>query len=88
MWIVDKLWNGEVIPCERPVGQIAGFQECMREASESEKRLLEVIPPESRTVYDDYFQKHTAVGAMLEQEAFAQGFQMAGLIMLDIVAGQ
>lgn len=82
------MWNGELIASDRSVKQIPGYQECLREASESEDRLLALLSPEGKAVYDDYFQKHSAVGAMLEQEAFAQGFQMAGLIMLDIVAGQ
>lgn len=82
------MWNGELAPNGRSVEHVLGYQECLREASESEDRLLALLPPEGKAVYDDYFQKHTAVGAMLEQEAFTQGFQMAGLFMLDIVAGQ
>lgn len=85
MRILDKLWEGELRPAERSVKDVPGYSRCLREAAAAEERLLAVLSPEAQPLLEDYHAKLLTLSALLEQDAFAEGFRMAGLFLLDIL---
>lgn len=87
MRILDKLWEGELYPAARSVKELPGYSRCLREAALAEERLLEALSPEAKTLLEEYRAKHMTLSSLLEQDAFAEGFRMAGLFLLDILEG-
>lgn len=83
MLILDKLWNGEPNPSGRRIQNVA-YSQCMQEVGRAEENLLSILTAEGKALFDAYDDKSTALLQLREEDAFAEGFRMAVMILLDI----
>lgn len=84
MLILDQLWDGELDPSGR---RIRGdeYSRWVKEMAQAEDRLLKVLSPEGKSLFEAFDTQSTALTGFLERDAFYTGFRMAGLLLLDIL---
>lgn len=87
MRILDKLWNGELNPAERKVGDHAAYSQCLHQMNQAEKALMAHLSPEAKICFDNYEARRGDLAQFLERDAFSFGFRVAGLLMLDVLGG-
>ena len=82
--IINKLYYGEIIPCEKPAPSTEKYIKTRETIRSTEEQLLEQFPTckELLDIYTDALH----IESQLECEAdFEQGFRLGASIMLDIL---
>lgn len=82
--ILEKLYYGEICPCEKPAPQTERCIKNRNTITATEEQLLERFP-DCKELLDTYSDA-LHIEAQLECEAdFARGFRLGALLMLDIM---
>ena len=82
--IINKLYYGEIIPCEKPAPNTEKYIKTRETICSTEEKLLEQFPTckELLDIYTDALH----IESQLECEAdFERGFRLGAALMLDIL---
>ena len=82
--IIQKLYYGELCPCEKPAPSTERYIKTQKTICSAEQQLLERFP-ECKELLDEYTDV-MHIESQLECEAdFIRGFRLGAALMLDIL---
>lgn len=85
MYVLEKLWRGEICPMERHVRQGSQYQQASMAFCEKMEDLLNGLPPEARKRLDALADLKSDINLMENEDFFLYGFRLGAGMMLDIV---
>ena len=81
--IINKLYYGEIIPCEKPAPNTKRFAENREKICNTEEKLLEQFPDCSELLNE--YTDALPIEAQLESEAaFERGFRLGAMIAVEL----
>ena len=85
MYVLDKLWRGEITPSERLVRSGSDYQKVSSQRNAEMKRLLELLSPEAKEQLEIVETLKYDMTMLSEEDVFICGFQLGARIMLDVM---
>ena len=85
MYVLDKLWRGEITPSERLVRSGSDYQKVSSQRNAEMKRLLELLSPEAKERLEVVETLKYDMTMLSEEDVFIYGFQLGARIMLDVM---
>ena len=85
MYVLDKLWRGEITPSERLVRSGSDYQKASSQRNAEMKRLLELLSPEAKEQLEVVETLKYDMTMLSEEDVFIYGFQLGARIMLDVM---
>ena len=85
MFVLDKLWRGEISPSERLVRPGRDYQKLSTQRNAASKRLLEMLSPEAKEPLEVGETLTCEMTMLAEEDTFICGFQLGARLMLDII---
>ena len=85
MFVLDKLWRGEISPSERLVRPGSDYQKLSTQRNAESKRLLEMISPEAKEQLEVVETLRCDMTMLSEEDTFICGFQLGARLMMDII---
>ena len=85
MYVLDKLWRGEITPSERLVRSGSDYQKVSSQRNAEMKRLLELLSPEAKEQLEVVETLKYDMTMLSEEDVFIYGFQLGARIMLDVM---
>ena len=85
MYVLDKLWRGEITPSERMVRPGSEYQKTSTQRNAEMNRLLELLSPEAKEQLEVVETLKCDMTMLSEEDAFIYGFQLGARFMLDIM---
>lgn len=85
MYVLDKLWRGEITPSERLVRSGSDYQKASSQRNAEMKRLLELLSPEAKEQLEVVETLKHDMTMLSEEDVFICGFQLGARIMLDVM---
>ncbi len=86
MYVLDKLWRGEVTPAERSIKQGSQYQRTVKELCKRMDELLNLLSPEAREQLDAVSELKTDINILENEDSFICGFRLGMGILLDVVS--
>ena len=80
--ILDQFYYGNITPCETPVTDNK-FQKIVSDIDSIENEMLKQYP-EIRKLFDQYREKNSKLAGAEIENAFAKGFRLGALFMIDV----
>lgn len=87
MFVLDRLWKGEISPCERCYREHGQAQKLSKELSDKSGMLNSLMPEELRKLWDDYTTTWDKLEWFSTQDAYFEGIRFGILLMLDVLSG-
>ena len=85
MLVLDKLWNGEISPCERYCQKNSSAQEIKDKLSEKSQALDRAMSEEIKRLWEDYSAVRSRVEMLESENAYIEGVRFGVLLMLDVL---
>ncbi len=85
MYVLDRLWRGEITPAERSVRQGSQYQRTVREFCAGMDELLRLLSPEAKEQLNAVSELKTDISMMENEDSFICGFRLGMGILLDVV---
>lgn len=85
MYVLNKLWNGEISPMERSIRSGSEYHKALVEICEKTEALLEILPPEAKAQMEDLEDLRANLHLLAEADTFVYGFRLGAGMMLDII---
>lgn len=85
MYVLDKLWRGEITPSERMVRPGSDYQKTSSQRNAEMKRLLELLSPEAKEQLEMVETLRYDMNMLSEEDVFICGFRLGARIMLDVM---
>ena len=85
MYVLDKLWRGEITPSERLVRSGSDYQKVSSQRNAEMKRLLELLSPEAKEQLEVVEILRYDMNMLSEEDVFICGFRLGARIMLDVM---
>lgn len=87
MYVLDRLWQGEISPAERRVRPGTDYQKASRELYEKIEAFRAVLTPEARKQLEAIGDLKSDLSTMENRDFFLYGFRLGAGLILDIVRG-
>ena len=84
MFILDKLWRGEISPSQKYIQSGSQFEKLLDRLCQKEDLLRSSISPDLKNVFFDYQKIGAEMQDIENRETFYEGFRMGAQLMLDI----
>ena len=85
MYVLDKLWRGEITPSEKSTYRDSEYHAKLRELCEIADRLNQELTEQGR----EYFKTYGSIQAQLDEienrETFIEAFRLGAGLLLDVV---
>jgi len=85
MYVLEKLWRGEISPMERPLRRGSEYHQKIVEICGKMDALLEALPPAAKAQVEELDDLKTDLSLLAEKDSFLYGFRMGARTMLDIL---
>ena len=85
MYVLDKLWRGEITPSERLVRPGSDYQKTANQRNAEMKRLLELLTPEAKEQLEAVETLRYDMNMLSEEDVFICGFRLGARLMLDVM---
>ena len=85
MYLLDKLWRGDITPSERYIRPDSEFKRKAKEFCDAAERLVEGLSPEGRNHWEDVERLKHDMNMLSEEDIFIYGFRMGARMILDVV---
>ena len=85
MYVLEKLWRGEISPMERCVRRGSQYQQASIAFCEKMEDLLNGLPPEARKQLDALADLKSDICLMENEDFFLYGFRLGAGTVLDII---
>ena len=85
MYVLDKLWRGEIPPSERLVRPGSEYQKTSTQHNAAMKLLLDLLSPEAKEQLDVVETLRYDMNMLSEEDVFICGFRLGARIILDVI---
>ena len=85
MYVLDKLWRGEISPTDCYFRQGSIYQQTAKEVCSRMDAFLQMLTPEAKEYLEAINDLKSDLALMENEEHFINGFRMGGRMMLDII---
>ena len=85
MYILDKLYRGNISPIEDFPKDNAAYVEALQHLIDEQYVLMRMISSEANEQYEKLVELERAVDRIAEEECFVEGFRMGVQMMLDVL---
>lgn len=86
MFVLEKLWKGDVRPSERCFREDGRYAELMRESSKLEDGFYEELSAAGKKLYREQYEVQMQMLDISERDAFVQGALFGARFMLDVIS--
>ena len=85
MYVLDKLWRGELSPSEPCVKYGSEYSEIRHKATQLSSQLVSRLPDEEKRIFQEYQELRERMCYISEEDMFVNGFRIGvGLILGSI----
>ena len=85
MYILDKLYRGNLSPIEDFPKDNEAYVEALQKLIDEQYVLMRMISSEAHEQYEKLIELERAVDRIAEEECFVEGFRMGVQMMLDVL---
>ena len=85
MYLLDKLWRGDITPSERFDRPDSEFMHKSKEFCDAAERLVEGLSHEGKKHWEDMERLKSDMSILSEEDIFIYGFRMGAQMILDVV---
>ena len=85
MYILDKLYRGNLSPIEDFPKDNSAYVEALQKLIDEQYVLMRMISSEANEQYEKLVELERAVDRIAEEECFVEGFRMGVQMMLDVL---
>ena len=85
MYVLDKLWRGELSPNEPCVRYGSEYSEIRHKATELSKAIVSGLSEEGKWMYQEYQELRERMAYISEEDMFVNGFRIGVGLLLDAV---
>ena len=85
MYMLDKLWRGQISPSERFLRSGTEYKKLSKELCDALDRFSEMLPKEAKSQLDQIDRLQLSMLSISEEDAFIVGFRMGARTILDII---
>ncbi len=85
MYVLDKLWRGELSPNEPCVKHGSEYSEISHKATELSKAIVTGLSEEGKRMYQEYQELRERMCYISEEDMFVNGFRIGVGLLLDAV---
>ena len=85
MYVLDKLWRGELSPSEPCVRYGSEYSEIRHKATELSKAIVSDLSEEGKRMYQEYQELRERMAYISEEDMFVNGFRIGVGLLLDAV---
>ena len=86
MYVLDKLWRGELSPSEPCVKYGSEYSEIRHKATELSKAIVSGLSEEGKRMYQEYQDLRERMCYISEEDCFVNGFRTGVGLILDSVS--
>ena len=87
MYVLDKLWRGNLPPSEPDMPHDDSYHEKLLELSQLADQISEALGQKGQGLFEAYRDAQMEVQSIENQEAFIQGFRIGTGLLLDAIVG-
>ena len=85
MYVLDKLWRGQISPSERFIYEDSPYHHASRKHSDALNTLYTMLSPDAQRQYEEVEQLAMDMQKIDSEDAFIQGFRLGARLILDAV---
>ena len=85
MYLLDKLWKGDIAPSERYIRPGSEYKRKSKAFCDAAERLQEQLSPEGKSLWEDVDRLKADMAMLSEEDIFIYGFRMGARMILDVV---
>ena len=85
MYVLEKLWNGDVNPSERCFQDGSQYAALMSVGAKLEDAFYKELSTEGKKTYKAHYENQMKLFGISEQDAFIRGVRFGAQFMLDVV---
>ena len=85
MYVLDKLWRGELSPSEPCVKYGSEYSEIRHKAAQLSSQLVSRLPDEEKRIFQEYQELRERMCYISEEDMFVNGFRTGVGLILDSV---
>ena len=85
MYVLDKLWRGELSPSEPCVKYGSEYSEMRHKAAQLSSQLVSRLPDEEKRIFQEYQELRERMCYISEEDMFVNGFRTGVGLILDSV---
>lgn len=86
MYVLDRLWRGEIVPTERSFRQRSKYQITLKELCQQMDEFLKLLSPEAKKQLEAVSALKSDISMMEHEDSFIYGFRLGVGILLDAVS--
>lgn len=86
MYVLNKLWRGEISPCEKYIQAGSELDNLLHLLCQREEMLRSSLSPESKKLLSEYQNVREEMQNLENSDCFYEGFRMGAKMMLDILS--
>ena len=86
MYVLDKLWRGELSPSEPCVKYGSEYSEIRHKATQLSSQLISSLPDEEKRIFQEYQELRERMCYISEEDMFVNGFRTGVGLILDSVS--
>ena len=85
MYVLDKLWRGELSPSEPCVKYGSEYSEIRHKATQLSSQLVSRLPDEEKRIFQEYQELRERMCYISEEDMFVNGFRTGVGLILDSI---
>ena len=85
MYLLDRLWRGEISPAERFVRPDSEYKKTSKQLCDEIDSLIATLSPEAKRQMEVVDSLRTDLAMMSEEDIFIYAFRMGARMILDVV---
>ena len=85
MYLLDRLWRGEISPTERFVRPNSEYKKTSKQFSDEIDAFVSTLSPDAKRQMEVVDRLLTDLAMMTEEDVFIYGFRMGARMILDVV---
>lgn len=85
MYVLDKLWRGELSPSEPCVNYGSEYSEIRHKATQLSSQILSGLPDEGKKMFQEYQELRERMCYISEEDMFVNGFRTGVGLILDAI---
>ena len=85
MFVLERLWKGNVRPCERSFKEGSQYAELMHTSTKLEDAFYDELSVAGKKVYKEHYEMQMRMMDIAEQDAYIQGVRFGARFVLDVI---
>ena len=85
MYVLDKLWRGELSPSEPCVNYGSEYSEIRHKATQLSSQILSGLPDEGKKMFQEYQELRERMCYISEEDMFVNGFRTGVGLLLEAI---